>query len=87
MTQVYALGLNEESSQLMQDLRSTIDSYAEEGTITKGEAERLKAFVPAHIRQHSELVTQYVAIADESNRVEFIRTVIEQIRSSSQAGV
>lgn len=79
MTEVYALGLNEESSRLMQDLRSTIDSYAEEGAMTKGEAERLKALVPAQIRQHSELVTQYFAIADESKRVEFIRDVIEQI--------
>jgi hypothetical protein len=83
MTQVYPLGLNEESSQLMQDLRSTIDRYAEDGAITKGEAERLKALVPARIRQHSELVTQYFAIADESKRGEFIRDVIELIRSSS----
>ena len=83
MTQVYPLGLNDESSQLMQDLRSTIDDYAEDDAITKGEAERLKALVPAYIRQHSESVTQYFAAADESKRMEFIRDVIEQIRSSS----
>ena len=82
MTDVVPLHLNEESSQLMQDLRSALGNY-DEGPMTKAEAAALIPLVPGYIRQNPASVSQYAILqADEPASRDFVRQVIDGIWSN-----
>jgi hypothetical protein len=79
MSDTYPLGLNRDSSQLMQDVRRSIDGHATDGKISQADAEPLKALVPAYLRQHNEVLVEYIGI--EPLRMEdFIERVIAAIK-------